>query len=220
MQLRTLACAASLVTVALASPTHAAVTVHTTPFITAPIAANDFEAIGCCSYPLNTVYSQGGVDVEFVGSGGSVITNNFANGVGDFYTPGYTGYDDIKLTSGGTFDAFQFRSAAGFGPADVWYDLLLNGVSIATGNAATLPALTAQAIGFSGATFDEVRLQATQGEGGFNPSAGSALFLDDIQVGNASAAPEPSVWVFMLSGFGLAGLALRQKASAHLGARA
>lgn len=212
---RILATSAVALGAALATDAHAAVTVETGAFITTPLASNDFEAIGCCNYPLNTIYSQGGVSVQFVGTGTPVITNNFANGLYDFYTAGDDGYQDITLTDGSSFDQFQFSAASGYGSGYITYELLLNGSSIASGTAAFLPSLGRTTLGFSGATFDEVRLQARSGAGGFDANAESALFLDDILIDRAAAGvPELSTWALMMAGFAGLGATLRRRRGA------
>lgn len=221
MQFRTIALA--LVSAAtISSAAHAAVTVHTSPFITSPGATNDFERDPNLLTAENTAYSQGGVTIRSVAiDGGTLIYNNLgATGLRDWYDPGNAGYEDITLASGGAFDSIQFSAFSGWSGDDnsntgtLYYDLLFHGVSVGSGAAGGLGFLTPSTYGFSGATFDEVLIQAQQGagSGGLNVHRSDALGLDNIAIGGISGAvPEPASWALVILGLGGAGTALRRR---------
>ena len=72
--------------------------------------------------PLNSSYSDGGITItdvsQGIGQGGNnFIYTDFSPVAGDmgFYAAGSTGYYDITLTNGGSFDSLQFSGFSGFG---------------------------------------------------------------------------------------------------------
>jgi hypothetical protein len=137
------------------------------------------------TYPYNTDYSEGGITVRDVISGGTNVDPAvFVNltslwyGIGNYnwYTAA-NGYTDIRLTSGAQFQTIQFLEGSGIGSASnvrtVAYELLNHGVVVATG---TIPDHTDdtntgyQQITFSGGGFDEVRIQGNDRLTAFDPN--------------------------------------------------
>lgn len=188
-----------------------AVTVHTSPFLTNVTNFNGFENT-VYGQPSNTIYSDGGIDVEFVGTGSLWNTYLYAGNAGWYMNGGGTGYHKISLTGGGTFTGIQFLAGSGYGNAgySFAYDLRLGGVSVGSGIGGVVgdPLV---AYGLSGATFDEVRLQnGTYSSATVNPGDYEALALDNIEIGTA-AVPEPAAWALMIVGFGMVGAAARSR---------
>jgi hypothetical protein len=204
-----------------------AVTVETTSFISSPTYFNGFEGLGStASYPANTPYSEGGITVQYVGSAPNQIATLTSGWVGlqghNSWYPngGGNGYTDITLTGGGSFSAIQFLTIGGFGGGspNLQYELLYGGSVVATGNAGPVPLYSdsggAVFYGFSGATFDEVRVQVQANAGPFNSTASEAGAFDSIAIG---AVPEPSTWAMMILGFaGIGFMAYRRKSKPAL----
>lgn len=191
-------------------------TIHTSSFFT-PTSTNGFEAIGGTFYPLNTDYTEGGITARYVGSGQSIWTTYQYNGAHGWYpNGGGNGYSRFALSGGGAFSAFGFVGGSGAGGASNWlYELLLNGVSVASGVGGTVSSSGLQYYGISGITMDEVRLQNLYNGGtAFDPNGTDALSVDDIQIGNVVVAtPEPASLVLLATGLlGIAGVARRKHA--------
>jgi len=85
------------------------------------------------------------------------------------------------------------------------FTALFHGVSVASGTADTVHGLTNNFFGFSGITFDEIRIDANSG--------GDRLSLiDNIQLGTASPTPEPSsIALWALSTLTAAAIVRRRK---------
>lgn len=204
----------------LAAATSAgAVTVETTDFITSPTAQNGFEGIGSTSvYPGASGYTEQGITVTYVGGPGNIWTDSqpTPDGVYSWYpNGGSNGY--TRITFGGTVTAVEFLAGSGWfgGTAVLFYDVLLGGVSQASGSAGIVPVFNDgfAFYGFSGGSFDEVRLQVrTDGGTFFDPSAYEAGAFDAIQIGDGTGGvPEPATWAMMILGFGLVGAAARRR---------
>jgi len=218
----------------LASPASAAIVVHTTAFLGAPVQFNGFEAIGSSPnatleesgihYPDNTDYTEGGLTVRYVGAAdiAADFGAGFAGHTGDhgwYPDGGGHGYTRITLESGADFDGFQALVGSGyFAPNFLVYRLLNNGVEVAAGHLANpTSSQFMRTIGFSGGGFDEINLQAGIYVG-FGSDNLDALALDDLAAGPGpqGAVPEPATWATMILGLGLAGAAIRRRRPALL----
>jgi hypothetical protein len=196
-----------------------AITVETTDFITSPTAQNGFEGLGATSgFNGPDGYTEQGITVSYVGSPGQIWTDSQAtpDGLYSWYpNGGSNGY--TKVTFGGTVTAVEFLAGSGWfgGTAVLFYDVLLGGVSQASGSAGTVPNFESGFVfyGFSGGSFDEIRLQVRiDGGTSFNPTAYEAGAFDAFQIGDGNGAvPEPATWAMMILGFGLVGAAARRR---------
>ncbi|HEX3365599.1 PEPxxWA-CTERM sorting domain-containing protein [Phenylobacterium sp.] len=180
--------------------------------VSSPIAQNDFEQMCCSTFPTNTVYSQGGVSVQFVG-GGTVLTNVAPDGSFAFYTPGEDGYFDITLTGGGTFNELSLRAVGLWSPdgGAFEYEGLNNGNFIGGGGVSSPGFSAPEFLTFSGGTMNELRIQGQQFNFPLvNAAAASAVSIDDIKIGIAGV-PEPATWALTIFGFGGVGGAMRRR---------
>jgi hypothetical protein len=205
--------AAAFVAATALSPAHA-VTVHTSAFLSNVTNFNGFEST-VDGMPSNTVYSDGGIDVEYVGTGYLWNTYEYVGNAGWYMYGGGYGFTKITLTGGGSFTGIQFLAGSGFfDNQDLQYEVLNNNVVVGTGTtgptANLYSALTAT-FGFSGGTFDEVRLQNLGVSGAFDPLGYEALALDNIEIDAAPGVPEPASWALMIAGFGMVGFAMRRR---------
>jgi hypothetical protein len=210
----------------------AALTLHTSAFITSPIAGSDFESLPVSGVPINSPFNIGGITIQYVDASGVFDGSTIGSadvGVGGsagWYSPDYNGYTTIKLIDGTAFNQIQFAAASGGGATPFQYSLLLNGSEVANGQAGPLetdPVIQFRYLtfGFSGLSFDEVRLKQDISETTFIPVTDmDTLALDDIAIGRAvvDAVPEPATWAMMIAGFGLAGAALRRRGARFNGA--
>jgi hypothetical protein len=201
----------------LHAPANAALVIHTAPFIPYVAHFNSFEGLGLQYNSFTGPYSSGGITVEHIGSE-AISTTSQSAGQGSFSwftNPGSTGYTSIRLAgAGGLFDEIQFlagSSYAGAG-ASLYYELLAAGSVVGSGLAGGLPDFPNGWVtfGFSGLAFDEVRLQALDGGGAFNPLAPDGLALDAVTIGG-TFVPEPSIWAMMILGFGMIGGIMRKR---------
>jgi hypothetical protein len=176
----------------------AAVTVHHNPFIADATNFNGFEGISAPFWAANAVYSEDGVDVQYVGP--QLFTTTVLKSEGDrSWAPLGGGYTKISLTNGSDFDAIQFLAGTKF-MGVLRYELRNNGALLGWGSAGSLGnAFTSlKTFGFSGGRFDEIRLS--------NPMALDFAVIDSISI---SAVPEPATWAMMIIGFGAVGSMVR-----------
>lgn len=195
-----------------ASGVQAALVVHTSEFIATPVAYTGFEAGIPIFQPQNVAYIDGGISVTRVSPFNGAELLFPLNGSRGWYALNQ-GFTSIRLETSGAFNQIGFRAATGL-IGDLQYNLLLNGNSVATGVAGSLPDLpTSRYLGFSGISFDEVRLQNRVLPGApFDPDGSEALNIDDIAIGVASnsAVPEPDTWAMFIFGFVALGLVARR----------
>jgi len=204
---------------ALAMPASAALTIHSAPFIGTPTWSTGFESLGDITGAdgVNS-YSEDGISVNYVGDGFIWSTSQpTPDGLYSWYPDaGGTGYTSFTFD-----DATEFELLVGSGWFDgsgmLAYDVLLDGVSIGTGIAGGVPAYGNgwTTYGFSGATFDEVRLQVASGATGFDPAVYEAGAYDAVKIvaGAGPVVPEPATWALMIAGFACVGGLLRRTAS-------
>lgn len=215
MMLKPVLAAALLVTATGAG----AITVETTDFITSPTAQNGFEGITVdVDFDGTAGHTENGITVTYIGFPGSIWTTSqpAPEGIRSWYpNGGSTGY--TQLTFGGSVTAVEFRAGSGWfeGSPTLYYDVLLGGTSLASGIAGLVP-IYGQGFafyGFSGGTFDEVRLQVRiDGGNAFNPESFEAGAYDDIQIGpHNGVIPEPGSLAMLIAGFGLVGAATRRR---------
>ncbi len=168
---------------------------HNSDFLTGSTNFNGFENT-THHMPSNTVYSEGGIDVTYVGSGQLWNTYLYEGQAGWYMDGGGSGYTQIKLSSGGAFDAIQFLAGSGFGNSgySFQYELRFAGAVVDTGIGGIVGDPLSP-YGFDDGIFDEVRLQ-NRSDGAFDATAYEALALDNIQIRsvNANAVPEPSTY--------------------------
>lgn len=158
----------------------------------------------------------------------TIVTNQYAaygitlsgehyNSQGNSPFPGITGdYVGVSTTSPFSifFNASVNEAAFGYAknPATVTVEALLNGVVVASANqAVTYNNTNTGYLGFTGFTFNQIRVNAGTTEG----------LIDNIQFGNApirtpTAVPEPGS-IAMIAGMGLsgAGFLVRRRKLAH-----
>lgn len=192
-------------------------TIHTSSFFT-PTNTTGFETIGNGMYPLNTDYTDGGITAHYVGQSnnsglwtGYMYQGNF----GWYPNGGANGYSRFTLSGGGAFNAFGFLGGSGTGPLNWQYELMLNGVSVATGVGGVVDGSALQYFGISGITMDEVRLQSQYPDAiTFNPNGFESMALDNIEIGSlVTATPEPASVVLLATGLiGVVGVARRKRA--------
>ena len=210
----TFALAALLATAAVA-PAHAALTVHTSAFLTSVTHYNGFEGIGQnYSFPANTPYTEDTITAEYVGTAIIWTDSQLMEGAYSWYPNGSgTGY--TKVTFGPT-SAIQFAMGSGWfgGTPVLQYEVLSGGNLIGSGAIAGVSTYTGFGYyGFSGAVFDELRLQVVNPGGGrFDPNANEAGAYDAFSTG--TTVPEPATWALMIGGFGMVGFAVRRRSAA------
>ncbi len=214
---------ASAALLALPVAANAQIAVETTNFITAPTQFNGFEAIASDpnyhsrgnAFRGGATYTEDGISVSYVGgdnSSNEIFVGYLREGrYGWYNNGGGVGYTRITRADGSDFSAVQFLAGSGFGSAGygLQYNLLNNGVSVATGVAGTV-GHPLRYYGFSGGGFDEIWLQNNL-EGAFRVGSYEALALDSIALGGSNGVPEPAAWAMMLAGFGLVGSAMRRR---------
>lgn len=219
--------AAAVAAVFLVQPAQAAVTIHTSNFLTSWTNYNGFEGMGrTITYDGHVGYTEQDITALYVGTPGVIMSNmGFAEGRYSWYpNAGSDGY--TSLTFGGIIEGVSFLASTGFGGAsspNLYYELLLDGVTISTGLAGGLNIFgdSWKWYGFSGVQFDELRLQARSDQGtDFRPTAYDALAIDGVRFNGYWEAPEPPVppaipegpiWALMIAGFGLTGVGLRRR---------
>ena len=210
--------AAALAGTMLAEAASAAVIVHTAPFIKGGFF-NGFEGTSSPrfgNYPGNT-HSEGGLTVSYVGLAPRGIYNGEeAEGLfGWFPNGGGFGYTRITPTEGGDLNAIQFLARSGSrDPSDLFvqYELLFEGLEVASGSVGGLNfdgGGPFTYVGFSGVTFDEVRLRSLITSWKEMPAGLETLQLDSIAAANMGAVPEPDSWALLIIGFGTVGTFIR-----------
>jgi hypothetical protein len=192
-----------------------AIAVETTNFISSPTYFNGFEGIGAVSSSGGIIYSgapysEGGITVQYVGS--------VPNGIWTAYTPtiggqgnygwypngGGNGYTEITLTGGGDFQSVQFLTGNGGAGAFTQYELLNNGVVVASGYTSN-PGRPMGYLGFSGGGFDEILIQSLGSSSAlFNPTGFEDLAIDSIAA--TAATPLPAALPLFATGLGGLGL--------------
>lgn len=215
---------------ALPQAAGAAVVIHTGNFLTGWTNYNGFEALGrTITYNGAQGHTEQAITATYVGAPGVIMsTIGAAEGRYSWY-PNAGSYGYTSLTFGGIIEGVSFLAGTGFSGAsspDLHYEILLGGVSIASGLAGNLSNYGDgwKWYGFSGVQFDELRLQArsdlaTQ----FLPDSYDALALDGIRFNGYWTPPEPEVpspvpsvpdapqWALLIAGFGLAGIGARRR---------
>ena len=144
----------------------------------------------------------------------SSLSNLDTNGSGHAVIdgPGATGFDDLAIffTNGERFNAIEFNIAA-FGQGNssangkVSYFLSGNNTNVADG----FFNFTA------GNGNNNIRIYGDNNELfrrlEFDATAGTYASIRQIDFGGVVAVPEPATWAMMLTGFGVAGLAIRRR---------
>lgn len=171
-----------------ATPGEAALTVETSDFLTGYTNYNGFEGMGATTnYPGTIPYTEQGITVQYVGSAIIWTYSQAAEGNYSWYANGGgTGYTQVTFVN--PINAVEFQAGSGFFPGQnpvLYYDVLLAGVSIGTG---TITGISDHPgfdfYGFSGALFDEIRLQVrTDGGATFNATAYEAGAYDAFNFG-------------------------------------
>lgn len=208
----------------------AAVVIHTSNFLSAWTNYNGFEGLGrTINFNGANGYSEQAITATYVGTPGVIMTTiGAAEGRYSWY-PNAGSYGYTAITFGGIIEGVSFLAGTGFGGAsspDLHYELLLGGVSIASGLAGNLEIYGDgwSWYGFSGVRFDELRLQARADlSNAFLPTAYDALALDGIRFNGYWRPPEPETptpmpgvpeapqWALLLAGFGMAGAGMRRR---------
>lgn len=200
-----------------------AATLENSNFISSPTSFNGFEGIGTEFWPANTVYSEGGINVEYVGN--AEIWTSFTPGIGGqgqygwYENGGGFGYTKISMADNSDFDNVQFLAGSGYtaGTATtIAYQLLENGVIIGSGTMADSDNPMSY-IGFSGTGFNEIDIQAGTASGySFSATNFDALAIDSIAVDQAipgGTVPEPTSLALVGAALACATFALRKKRS-------
>lgn len=163
--------------------------------------------------PINTVTFS-----ELSFSNNTVITNQFAafgvstsghryNSQGNASFPGISGdYIGVSTTVPFLLSFGQVVTDAAFGyaknPTTVFIEALLAGAVVESfSQAVTYNDPDTAFLGFSGISFDSIRVTANVGEG----------LVDNVQIGNRASLAVPEPGSLALLGFGLAGLAALRK---------
>ena len=188
-----------------------------TNFITTPTNFNGFESIGPDFFPSGTVYSEGGINVAYVGAANIWTTYTPSIGGGGNYgwyeNGGGFGFTKITMANNSDFQNIQFLVGNGYGPNVVInYQLLENGTVVSSGTSVATNRPMAY-LGFSGAGFDEIQVQALApgNNTAFDANNFDALAIDSIAVSTISAIPEPENYAMLLAGLGLMGFMVRRR---------
>ena len=210
------------------------ITVENSNFISTPTNFNGFEGIGTTFFQDNTVYSEGGINVEYIGTDGNghnssqaiwttlnSLVNSWGWGLQGQYSwypnGGGDGYTAITLSNNADFQNIQFLLGSGFGGAHpAQYQLLENGIVVSTG---TVQATTdpVSFVGFSGSGFNQVDIQVLYNGGSyggsFNPTGYEAAAIDSISVQTTTTPIPATIWLVGSALTGLVGFIRRKRRS-------
>lgn len=167
----------------------------------------DFSTIGTSSF--TGTYSDGGITIAYVGTYSDIWTTSqpaAPSGYSWYPDGGGTGYSDITLTGGGTFNSIELLAGSGWygGGANLLYQALDGATVVATGNLGSLLAAFGGLQTYplsTGGPFTEFRVQGPL-SGVFDANTYEALAIGSITI---KSVPEPSAWAMLTLGF--AGLA-------------
>jgi PEP-CTERM motif len=158
------------------------------------------------SYEGWTSVSGPGIEVQFFSVAGSPLSGPNLVELDSF------GNSTMQraVTAGKYTLTFFYSPRPGISALSNGIDVLVNGVSIAnfTGAGASNTVWTKQTVNFTLANAGTLGFAAT----GISDSLGG--YLEDINLLGMAAVPEPAEWALMISGFGLAGVALRRRRTA------
>jgi hypothetical protein len=224
MQIRNKIIAAAMFALGASGSAEAAFSVYNYNFLDGHTNYNGFEGMGSTS-TFTGPYTEDGITVEYIGS--TYVWNEYqAIARGDAwneipystttsiasysgategqyswftsfagYSRGYT-----KITFGGVIDAVELQAWSGlyYYAESLQYDVLLDGVSVGTGQ---ISFMDASFFGFSGVDFDEVRLQALWlgSHSNFDSNGWDAGTYDAINFGG-TVVPETSSLVLICGG--------------------
>jgi hypothetical protein len=182
----------------------------------------NFDIVGTvdvvqASNPYGIVTTSNVVDLDGTpGPGGITSKNAFAFGAGDLVTLSFVlggsqrgdVSDDVgvSLLFGAPTSVLNFTGTGFFS-------------FVAIGNTTLSPTFTATQSSLAGnapfslSTLSFTAVNAGSLKFGFNSGSANNIgpLLDSVQLDVGSAVPEPATWAFMISGFGMAGAALRRR---------
>jgi PEP-CTERM motif-containing protein len=125
---------------------------------------------------------------------------------------GGSGYTEISMADGSQFIDFGFYAGTGSLQRRVYFDLLLEGVSVLSGSTATPTLSSFEYIGFSGGGYDTIRIRDPWW-GGTNVYDGhTTLTLDALETRSAQI-PEPATLALIGTAFVALGFARRRTTS-------
>lgn len=152
------------------------------------LAGNLFAGL---SFGAN-IYTSEAYGGSFANFSGTSITN---------FNPCCTAITSFSFASLASAAAFAFVTNNGIST----FTAKLYGNAVESFSAATSTSNGTNYYGFSGIVFDSIEIQS----GGSN----NAYALDNLQVSQVSAVPEPTTYAMLLAGLGLLGFAARRKAA-------
>lgn len=158
---------------------------------------------------LNFQHSEDNILITSSDGDISNLFNGTREGANSWYhNGGDNGYSTIQLADGGDINSIGMLVGHGWGAAErtIFFELFNNDSLVFSGSVGNW---VAGYLGFSGGTFDEVRMIAVNDTSGFSfigDGTFQAIALDAIEVGSVSEVPEPATFGL----FGLALLAMRR----------